>query len=298
MLEVMSHLNHPTWTKVYKRLGRENGAATYSRDIVKYYIPVFEELYGKKKTNVLVMTVNNCWDMTLKKYKKIFLFLHERGVDENARALRMNRIKTFVKANPQAKVIFITWHKLHCEEIKKEGMNAFYLPMAIDVEEFAKYSDNKKKYNSRLIYFGNITKPKIKSFNNFRRCVNRRGWQLDYISDNKFNGGFFKLKKDKILWHLSQYNYGVAAGRAAQELSAMGLKVICVGYDTVLVPRTEEDAKDIMDRNCVAWAEDGESLDDFKKWISLQGMRSLKPIHRDCKDVAELLRETLIKDKF
>lgn len=298
MLDVIDHSNHPTWTKVYKNLGRENGAATYSRDIVKFYIPVFEKLYGNKKTKVLVMTVTNCWDMTLKDYKKIFLFIHERGINKEARELRLNRMKAFKKANPQAKVYFIVWHPVFAEELKKEGLNAIFLPMAIDTEYFQQYVENPKKYNSRLIYFGNITKTKVREFNKFKRTVNRRGWQLDYISDNKYNGGFFRLKKEKIFWLVSQYKYGVAAGRAAQELSAMGLKVICPGYNTVLIPRTTEEAEDIMNRNCVSWAEDGESLDDFKKWISLQGMRNLKPIHRDCRDMAKTLEQILINGKY
>lgn len=287
MLDIIDHNNHPTWTPVYKRLNRENGAKTYSEDIIKFYVPVFEKHFEHNRQKNLLITVNNAWDTVYSKYKQIFLFVHERGINEEIRQIRLNDLKLFNKKNKHAKVWFIVWSQQQCEELTANNLNAIYLPMAIDTQKFIKYRDYPKFYDNRIIYFGNIIGKKIKPFNELWKVCRRKGFGLDSISQNTYNNGFFKLNKPAIYKLISRYKYGVGVGRSAQEMSAMGLKVFCYGYGDSLLPN-EKNREKILSQNCTSWGE-GLPLDELGRKMNNKLLDSLAPINLDCREVAKLL---------
>lgn len=297
MLDIIDHTNHPSWTPINKRLGRENGARTYSVDIVKFYAPVFEKVFlGDEK--VLLITVQNWNSMEIwSGYDKIFVFVHERGGTPEVRREKLEGLKNFAEANSKSEVWFICWCPQHEKEIRDAGLNGFYLPMGIDTEIYKPYREVPKMKNNRIVYFGNIIHGKKEPFKDLKQIIERKGWKLDYISLNKFNGVGLGLTIEECRRILSKYQYGVAVGRSAQELSAMGLKVFCYAYGDVMFPNTDEKAKRLLEQNNTSWGE-GISLEELGGLLTNLNLGKLKPIYRDCRDTAKELESKLqqIKD--
>lgn len=296
MLKVIDHTNHPSWTPINLRLGRENGARTYSRDIVQFYAPVFKRVFmGPEK--VLLITVQN-WNSCekWKGYDRIFVFVHERGVTEEIRKTKRDALKKFAEVNSHAKVYFITWCPQHKEELIADGLNSFYLPMAIDVKKFLPYKSIKKVYSKRLIYYGNILNEKVPAFARLKEVVENSGWQLDYISKDRFNGYGFKLTPEKIRRKLAQYKYGVGVGRSAQEMSVMGIKVICYSTNDVMLATTDIESEKLLTQNNTSWGE-GMSLEEFSKHLNENELDRIQPRFKDCRDVAKILEKELLDIK-
>lgn len=297
MLKVIDHTNHPSWTPINLRLGRENGARTYSRDIVKFYVPVFKRVFNGKE-RVLLITVQN-WNSceVWKGYSKIFVFVHERGSSEEVRKQKREALKKFAEVNSPAKVYFIVWCPQHEDELIRDGLNAIYLPMAINMDVFVKYQKVPKNKNKTFIYYGNIIQQKVEPFKRFREIALSSGWKVDFISKDRLNGKGFKLSPEQIRRIIAQYKYGVAVGRSAQELSAMGVKVVCYALGDVMLARSDEEAERLMAQNNTSWGE-GLKLEDFMKIANETELDKIKPLCRDCRDIAKELEKKLqqIKD--
>lgn len=265
-------------------------------DIVKFYVPVFKRVFdGDEK--VLVITVQN-WNSceVWEGYDKIFVFVHERGMTEDIRKEKRQALKNFVEANKQSEVWFIVWCPQHEKELKDDGLNSFYLPMGIDVDVFRPYRKTPRKYQRRIIYFGNAIHGKKQPFINLKNVVAKKGWRLDCISLNRFNNSKVKLSIERCRKILSTYRYGVAVGRSAQELSAMGLKVFCYGYGDVMFPDSLEKAKKLMLQNNTSWGE-GLTLAEFSGLVNSRDLGRLKPIYKDCREIAERLEKVLLQVK-
>lgn len=289
MLEIIHHLNHPTWTPVNQRLKRTNGAFTYSEDIIKFYAPIFEELYGENKKNVLLMTVNNDWDAQWKGFDVIFLFIHEWNA-KDIDGTELERVRRFKRANKKSRVIFLVNHKREEIEFIENGLEAIWVPMAIDTQKFAEYKKIKKNITNRVIYFGNITARKREPLQELVRCLRLRKFSVDVVSSNRINFGT-RLPRDKLLRKIASYKYGVGVGRCAEEMSAMGIKTIIYSHKykhndvplASVITNREEKGLALQDNYCSRYY--GENLFD-----ALQKMREIIPIEVDCRDVAEILR--------
>lgn len=292
MLKVIDHTNHPSWTPINLRLGRENGARTYSRDIVKFYAPVFKRVFSGKE-RVLLITVQN-WNSceVWKGYSKIFVFVHERGSSEEVRKQKREALKKFAEVNSPAEVYFIVWCPQHEGELIRDGLNAIYLPMAIDMDVFVKYQKVPKNKNKTFIYYGNIIQQKVEPFKRFKETALLNGWKVDFISKDRLNGKGFKLSPEQIRRIIAQYKYGVAVGRSAQELSAMGVKVVCYALGDVMLARNDEEADKLMAQNNTSWGE-GMKLEDFMKIVNETELDKIRPLCRDCRDIAKELESKL-----
>lgn len=112
--------------------------------------------------------------------------------------------------------------------MESKGINATWVPMAIDVAEVSKYNTGQKRCEDKIIYFGNLYRDKHDQFEDLQQLCRSVGLTMDYISDGCFNGDK-KVSQEEAWKIISTYKYGIGVGRCALEMYALGLKVLIAG---------------------------------------------------------------------
>lgn len=235
MLQVIDH-NEPIWGTRYNNGNRENGAATYSRDIVAYQIPVLEKVLDHRDIKVLVSTcpMLHQIDQSLlpKSADMAIQYIHTYPYDK-----LLKYVKEVIATSKKFtyRMIFITAYKQLHKQIVAAGGNSIFVPMSIDTRKVRESIEGVQKRNfgkeKHAIYFGNVTTLKGSTFEKTRDAFKLAGWKLDYISDSKFNGQGERLTQDEAWRRIAQYEYGVGVGRCALEMMSMGLKVMISGAE-------------------------------------------------------------------
>lgn len=228
MIKLYNHTNSPVWSDKNIAKGLQNGAKTYSQAITKYYYPVFEEFFKNddKNTAVITVTTENK-PVYFKEYNRIFLFMHECRYKQQP---TIARAKNFANMNGHAEVWFVVWEESTAEVMRAQGLNAIFLPMAIDLEEVMSHKVNSIK-NDRIIWFGQIRDAKKPFYRYFLSEARRQGLIVDTISGSRFNNGPEKMTREDIMRCLQYYKYGVGVGICAHEMSALGLRVFIYSYN-------------------------------------------------------------------
>lgn len=233
MITVYDHENSPIWSAIYKdkfaRLGKTNGAYTYSQEIVKYHIPVMKkvlEQYQLFFNNPTIITVGNSYDIQDIGGTDLFInYLHEKlGRD-------LERVKkSLILPIPH---IFITGRIEVKEELNKRGIPCIWLPMSVDINYLNQYKkEDNERYNTRVIFFGNKYFNKKLTYRHWKKLLNQKGIALDSICNNiyyKQKIGIDKLTREEIISVLCDYKYAIASGRCALECLALGVKTIISG---------------------------------------------------------------------
>lgn len=293
-ITLINHLNSPGWTEKNAKLRQSsNGAKIYSEAITKWYWSVFEEVFKDSEEEVLLLTVTTeGTPQQFKKYKRIFLFMHECNFYKQP---TIARAKRFAIMNPQARVTFIVWNEATAVQLKINNLDSMFVPMAIDLKEIKDAIDpNVAKFDRKIIWFGHLRRKKMPYFEYFKEEANRLGWTVDYISDNKFNGEGEELTRPQILRMLQYYKYGVGVGQCAHEMAALGLKVILYAYNTKCnCAYTKEQAEYYMHRNLVSQEETDVSV--VNAITNIDKLVVFEPV--DAKEQAEKLRKMLIQYK-
>lgn len=254
-MQLYNHRNSPGWTEVHKRLNmRNNGAAIYSENITKWYYPIFQEVFADFSDVALVTVTRESHPVRFKE-RLIFCFRHE------CRFRQQNTVENclnFCRLNKHARVIFIVWDEDCAQELTKHGMNALFLPMAIDVAEVRAHKlatetplsrTGSETYTNRVIYFGNLRAPKQSAYYYLKLAVQRHGWYLDRISADRLNDGR-KLTRAQILETISRYRYGVGVGICAHEMAALGLRTYIYAYTRKgHLPMSQAEGQYLLHRN-------------------------------------------------
>lgn len=246
----------PKWDKIYdgfEAKGQTSGAAVYSRHFCKNILPdiktVLKESDFKK---VCVITVNDLTPKFVEQADLIIVLLHVEP-SEDMQDYMETYIGKIRELNATAAIFSLTsvWETHICLIDLLEPTDARYrslfLPMTIDAKEVRRLAGTipKKKYQDRILFFGNSYMSKTDTKNNIITALtyataakNGKIYKFDSIHDNEYlfsHEGEERLDEKtpvtraEMFKIIKQYQYVVATSIAAQESMELGAKVIFAG---------------------------------------------------------------------
>lgn len=237
-MKVLDHTD-PEWSR---RVTRINGALTYSKDLVKYQLPKWEDVLTEDD---VISTCPKFSDSSLMGvYNVAVQYLHSYpyyGAVQHVERILWN------KKFRCEKLIFVTAYKQFERELEAAGLNAVYVPMAIDTDALTQYKAEKTEEN-KIIYFGNIVHNKLRVYNHLKRYCQMAGYAVDLISHSLYNG-VWTISREEALAKIATYKYGIGVGRCAQELMTLGVKTIVAGQKFGGIITSPEDYKEQLRTN-------------------------------------------------
>ena len=229
-MNLIDHTN-PIWASKMRRI---NGAYTYSQDLVKYQVPHWEKVLGE---NDLISTCPKIYERdVIDNCGTIIQYLHSYPYERPVEKIQAVVDELSLKCN---RIVFVSGYKEYVRRLTYNGINAVYAPMSIDVKAVQEF-EQPKIHSNRIIYFGNVVREKVSLFNKLHQSCKEAGLEFDYISTGRMNAKI-EMTREEVLQTISTYKYGIGVGRCAQEMMALGVKVIIAGQRFGGLIVTEED---------------------------------------------------------
>lgn len=236
-VQIVDHTS-PRWAA---RKKNENGAATYSADIVASQAGNWSNAFSNSPLRVVISTCPLFTDISPIEYPfaqvdLVIQYLHTYPFKESIGYV--NRVyNAFNRKAPGFRMVFISAYQSYVQRINKwarEGsrpIQAVYIPMSIDTTRLAQIrKTNQKipKHKNKIIWFGNLYRDKSTLYQQIKSTVRQMGYHLDVISRGRLNG---KTPLDQMhAWdHISDYRFGIGVGRCALEMYTLGLRVLISG---------------------------------------------------------------------
>lgn len=222
MLTVIDH-TEPDWRAAYVKKGRENGAATYSRQIVEHHLPVWERLVpdGTVISTCPVLSSVEVEGPLAVQYLHTYSYVEP---------LRQAELVVKNLDGRVDRVVFVTAYRSLHAQLVLAGFEALFVPMTVDPGPVrAARSTEAPLVGRRVLYFGNVTRPKTRLLNELKRTLEPRGWYVDVCSEGWLDG--YRLSQRQAWEAASRYRYGIGVGRCALEMMALGLKVMVAGAE-------------------------------------------------------------------
>ncbi len=211
----------PEWRRRYNRLRHENGANTYSRDLVRHQIPHWQKWADNQNKRVILSTcpllsrVNH----KIKEADIIVQYLHTYPYLEP-----LNVIRKYCEKVKAKRIMFLTAYKAYEKLMTGSGFEAYFVPMTIDARLLPTMKP--MRHPDKILWFGRIDDSKKKVYRELSElCANR--FEFDTIANSRFNRR--KISQSEAWQIASNYKYGVGVGRCALEMYALGLKVLVAG---------------------------------------------------------------------
>lgn len=225
-LRVIDHTDE-WWTKRKKRTGRENGANTYSRDIVTHHVGRWAKLAHEQE--VVISTAPPLVVHEVGPVDLVVQYLHT--YDYAAPLLTPNRVWAALRAQGVRRVLFVAAYRPLVNALNAAGYEAVYVPMRVDVDWIRHVAGMRTEATldgpgvsrigaGRAVYFGNVTAPKRTHYDAFRRAFVKAGWKLDLLTTPD---------QGKALRQVNRYTYGIGVGRCALEMMALDVRVMLSG---------------------------------------------------------------------
>lgn len=224
-MKVYDHL-HPQFKN---RKRRTNGAVTYSINIVRFQARNWAEHIGPSG---ILLTAPKAAKVGVRSRGPIVQYLHEYPYEDAVQYAR--------KASPSTSTRFIVAYRDYAEELRAAGLDAKFVPMAINIDSVRECASDQPKTRD-FLYFGNIIGAKKEPYYRLMHDLEKRGIKCDRISADKFNGQY-RVSHTEALEIVSQYRYVFAVGRCALEAYALGCKVLIYGRQFGGIVATAKDA--------------------------------------------------------
>lgn len=206
VMRVVDH-NDPAYAERYRRTKRENGAVTYSRDIVRWHLPVWEAWAADRQLDIVVGTC--------------------AALEDGPEPVRVQYLHTMEPSRlwvPEIRAgrrdIYVTSYQQQAADLRRQGREAIWLPMGVDVKAIERYRLPLGNGGPVAAYFGNVTAPKRQEYTRLKLAFEAEGWRLHHVwTDDSVDA-----------WRrLAGYHYGVGVGRCALEMGALGMRVMISG---------------------------------------------------------------------
>lgn len=216
----------PGWAARYSRShvrqGRENGAATYSREIVAHHIPVWRQVLpaGSVVASCPLLTGLDVRGEVAVQYLHTYSYLDPLGQAREVAGWMAGRC---------SRLVFVTAYRSLALRLEAAGFEALFVPMSIDVDRVRAHASVPEHEHGRAVYFGNVTRSKVVEHRRTVGILEARGWVVDVLSDGCLNGR--KLTQGEAWRQVSRYRYGIGVGRCALEMQALGLRVLVSGAE-------------------------------------------------------------------
>lgn len=235
----MNFVNHTNKEWLAKRIAI-NGAETYSKDLTTYQIPYWEQLL---RENDIISTCPLFYNTTIKgNYRVAVQYLH--SYPYNNPVLYAKKVEKAVQADH---VIYITAYKEYEKMLRFMNLKAVHIPMSIDSTAICQYSMPKAGHD-RILYFGQLRNNKKLLAVKIKQACKDLDIVYDSLSYNLFNGEV-KYTREEGLRLVSTYQYGIGVGRCAQEMMALGVKVLIGGIRFGGIITTEEEYEQQLSTN-------------------------------------------------
>lgn len=275
ILTVVDHTEQ-RWAYRHRKINRENGASTYSKEIVEYHLPLWKHYLSD-----IDATVGTCPRMLNMEHLGGDLavqYLHTYRYKEGLHDMKMIDAQL---SRSFSRRIYVTAYKSLAVQARLYGYEAIHLPMAIDTAlvEPVRPRPEEHRGERSAAYYGNILGGKVNPFKELRAEFLFYGWSLTQISGPQRDS-----------WHeLLKFDYGVGVGRCALEMGYLGLKVMISGNGFGGIVTSEAEKKTQLDTNSNA------RVCTFDREISscLAAWDSALPYTLDVKEVLPILEEYL-----
>jgi hypothetical protein len=239
------HIIDHTYGPWVSRKRQENGAATYSRDIMELVMPelfsFLDTKFGDRR--VLISTAPPLTDVRREdlpaRYHSpdiVLQWLH--AYSYNSPYLPIHRL---LAKFPDSKIVVVTAYEAYklrldtfdlFDSSELARLHVVYVPMFINTHWIEVNTLRCRQGSSpekRILYFGNLYKAKSKEFRRVIAEIRSAGWTVDILSKGKLNYNGPTLTQEES-WRLMQsYSYGIGVGRCALEMYTLGLRVLISG---------------------------------------------------------------------
>jgi len=224
---------YPLWNA---QRTKTNGAFTYSKDIVKNYLPVLQQKEIDQNIKILVSTatqLNKCTFDFVDDIDLAVQFLHKYPYGEPTEKKQIQDVLDWLKVRKfNGRTIFVSSYQAYVDKINKwfaGQAEAVFIPMTVDMSGYDTNKQKISRHENRVIWFGNSYADKNKYLNTVAQWLVRSGCHLDIIQNGAYNYSTPIESHSQMYDILSQYKYGIGVGRCAIEMIELGLNVVVCG---------------------------------------------------------------------